>query len=284
MLAKLVARIRGLTARARHPWRIPVDGLDRLPEGAVIVACNRVGPFDHLNVASSLGRQATVVIQPESGLQPIPRLRRTSWTTDLDSPDHPATVLDRDEALVVFPEAAAGNDGAVHKGHAEFAALAVAHRAPIVPAALVPMARSETDTELRYRLRIGEAINVDRYAELTDASDTTDGLILRGLADLVMSNISELAGRRYRDDYTRSRRAGQGVLHGSARSEEARQARAERRAIEQQRRAAEAELARELDEQETARLAEAAEAARLQAERAAAADEEAMRARRQHQS
>ena len=275
------AQFRRVANRLRNPWRIEVDGLDRLPKDALILAVNRVGPMDHLSVAVSLGRPATVVIEPESGLRPIPRLRRTSWATDLDSLDHPAAVLARGQVLVIFPEVAAGNDGAVHKGHAEFAALAVAQRAPIVPAALVPIPRTDPGVELRYRLRIGEPIEVGRFADLAESRDTTDGLILRGLTDLVMTNISQLAGRRYRDDYTVGR---PGLVRSSAsvaRAERARQSRVERRAAEQQRRTAEAELARLLDEQEAARLDEAAQAARRQAEQAALADEETMRSRRQ---
>ena len=280
-MAERLAQLRRLADRIRHPWRLEVDGLDRLPEDALILAVNRVGPTDHLNVAASLNRPTTVVIQPESGLRPIPRLRRTSWATDLDSLDHPAAVLARGQVLVVFPEVAAGNDGAVHKGHAEFAALAVARRTPIVPAALVPITRTDAGIKLRYRLRIGEPIGVDRFADLAETSDTTDGLILRGLTDLVMTNISQLAGRRYRDDYTVGRSGLARNPASAARAEQSRQSRVERRVAEQQRRTAEAELARLLDEQEAARLDEAAQAARRQAEQAALADEEARRRRRQ---
>ena len=280
-MAERLAQLRRVASQIRHPWRLEVDGLDRLPEDALILAVNRVGPTDHLNVAASLGRPTTVVIQPESGLRPIPRLRRTSWTTDLDSLDHPAAVLARGQVLVVFPEVAAGNDGAVHKGHAEFAALAVARRTPIVPAALVPITRTDPGIELRYRLRIGEPIGVDRFADLAETSDATDGLILRGLTDLVMTDISQLAGRRYRDDYTVGRSGLARNPASAARAEQSRQSRVERRVAEQQRRTAEAELARLLDEQEAARLDEAAQAARRQAEQAALADEEARRRRRQ---
>jgi len=280
-MAERLAQLRRVASQIRHPWRLEVDGLDRLPEDALILAVNRVGPTDHLNVAASLGRPTTVVIQPESGLRPIPRLRRTSWTTDLDSLDHPAAVLARGQVLVVFPEVVAGNDGAVHKGHAEFAALAVARRTPIVPAALVPITRTDAGIKLRYRLRIGEPIGVDRFADLAETSDATDGLILRGLTDLVMTDISQLAGRRYRDDYTVGRSGLARNPASAARAEQSRQSRVERRVAEQQRRTAEAELARLLDEQDAVRLDEAAQAARRHAEQAALADEEARRRRRQ---
>lgn len=289
---------RHLLVRLRHPWRIEVDGLEQLPDGGAVLAVNRVGPFDHLSVASSLGRPATVVIPPDSGLRPSPGLRRTNWATDLDSSDHPAAVLGRGQVLVVFPEGAAGNDGAVHKGHAEFVAAALAGRVPIVPAALVPLARPAGEPhpslpnnpvrrmlpELRYRLTIGEPVGIERYTDLGDPSDTVDGLILRGLADLVMTRISQLAGRRYLDNYTgqpieTSDRHATGL--GASRHGQARQSRSERRAVEQDRRAAEEDLARALDEQEAANLSAAVEAARRHAEQSAQADELA-RLRRRH--
>ena len=51
-----------LLNRLRSPFRIEVDGLDQLPVGGLILAVNRVGPHDHLYVAASLGRPATVVV------------------------------------------------------------------------------------------------------------------------------------------------------------------------------------------------------------------------------
>lgn len=291
-----VVQARQLLGRTRHPWRIEVDGLARLPDGAAVLAVNRVGPSDHLNVVASLGRPATVVIPPESGLRPTLGLRRTGWAVDLDSVDHPAAVLGRHHVLVVFPEGLPGNDGAVHKGHAEFVAAALASGAPIVPAALVPLARPAGEPpaprmgrwqrilpEPRYRLRIGQPIAVDRYTDVEEPGDTVDGYILRGLADLVMTQISQLAGRRYCDRYTA--RASHQVRrlqpdHPDAGTAPMRQTRAERRAAEEQRRAAEADLARLLDEQETARLEEAADAARRHAEEAAKADEVARLLRR----
>lgn len=64
-MAERLAQLRRVASQIRHPWRLEVDGLDRLPEDALILAVNRVGPTDHLNVAASLGRPTTVVIQPE---------------------------------------------------------------------------------------------------------------------------------------------------------------------------------------------------------------------------
>lgn len=277
--------------RIRHPWRIEVDGLERLPAGAVVLAVNRAGASDHLNVASSLRRPATVVIQPDSGLRPPLRLRRTTWTTDLDSDDHPAAVLGRNQVLVVFPEGAQSDDGAVHKGHAEFAAAALTSLVPIVPAALVslpghaggppsfwsaPLQR--VLPEPRHRLIVGEPIDVQRYADLGEPSATVDGLILRGLADLVMTQISQLAGARYADTYTTTSQGHRSGRHDESASRQpqapqSRQPRAERRAAQEERRAAEADLARMLDEQDAARLEEAAEAARRHAQEAAQVDE-----------
>ncbi|MGI5952173.1 MAG: lysophospholipid acyltransferase family protein [Brooklawnia sp.] len=259
--------------------RLPTDDLERLPEQAAVVALNRVGPFDHHRVVASLPRQATVVITPGDGLRLRLGLRTARWDGRPGSREDPAEVLRRGELLVVFPEGPAGNDGAVHKGHAEFAALALANHVPIVPAALLPLTHPEPD--LRYRLRIGEPISTERFRELGLPSVTVDGFILRGLTDLVMTRISQLAGRRYVDAYTG---AGiQPIRWRPAVASSQRPSRAERRTAEAQRQAAEAELARLLDEQDAMVLDQAVEAARLQAERAALADDRA-RARRRSQN
>ncbi len=281
-----------LLNRLRSPFRIEVDGLDQLPVGGLILAVNRVGPHDHLYVAASLGRPATVVIPATSGQRALVGLRRTSWVTDPDSDTHPAASVGRGEILVVFPEVVAGIDGAVHRGHAEFAALALSSRCPIVPAGLIPLAsRAESSRswqgrvegwlpEQRYCLRVGEPIPVTRYGDLGQPSDTVDGLILRGLTDLVMARISQLAGRRYVDSYTVRTAHEPQSTSALPRTEQARVSKAQRRAADQQRRAAEAELAQFLDEQEASRLEAAAEAARQHAQLAAEADERARQRRR----
>lgn len=262
-----------MLSRLRKFEQLPTDDLGRLPAGAVVVAVNRVGPLDHRRVVASLPRAATVVTGPDDGLRFALGLRTASWDATPGSREDPARALDRGDLLVVFPEGRAGNDGAVHKGHAEFAALVIGAQVPVVPAALLPL--SHPDPQLRYRLRIGEPIDIVRFTELPAASVTVDGFVLRGLTDLVMGAIAQLAGRRYVDSYAGAKAAGirPAVVPGD------RVSRAERRAAELQRLAAEAELARLLDEQDAAVLDQAVEAARLQAEHAALADERA-RARR----
>lgn len=273
-------RARQFVQSLRNPWRIEVSGVENLGDGAAILVVNRVGRHDHLHVAYSIDRHTTVVLPPASGMRPILGLRRTEWTTDIDSGDHPATVLDRGEVLVVFPEGAASDDGAVHKGHAEFAALALSRKVPVVPAALVPVpGQPHGRAQLKLELRIAAPIDMTRYTELPAAGDVVDGLILRGLTDQVMAQIAELAGRRYRDSYTTS------TPSRPADSERvrAREQRAERRAAAEQQRAAEAALAAELDEQEAARLAAAADAAQQHAAASAQADEQLRQQRRQAQ-
>jgi hypothetical protein len=270
---------RQLADRLRHPWRIDADNLDKLPTGACIVAVNRVSPFDHLNVAASLGREATVVFEPDSGRHLVPGIRHTRWLADPDSGNSPAAVLDRGEILIVFPEGATDGDGTLHKGHAQFAALALSTGVPIVPAALIPLSVNDLLPELRYRLRIGEPIETGRFAEAQLSSNVLDGFMLRGLTDLVMTRIGQLAGRRYVDSYTGTAKKVR-IPGEPVKISEWRDQRAERRAAEEQRRASEAELARLLDEQDAAIIDEAVEAARQQAERAALAEQRARAQRR----
>lgn len=274
-----LANLRRSAGRLRNPWKIDVEHLERLPDGACILAVNRVGPFDHLNVMASLGRTATLVLEPQNRRRMIPGLRHVSWDDQSDAERSPAARLARGEILVVFPEGASDGDGAVHKGHARFVALALSTGVTIVPAALVPLKARDALPEFRYRLRIGEAIETTRFAGDQLPSDVLEGFILRGLTDLVMTRISQLAGRRYLDSYAGEAKKRQ-VLGRSIGLSEWREQRAERRTAEDHRRASEAELARLLDEQDAAIMDEAIEAARQQAERAALAEQRARAARR----
>lgn len=283
VLPRDLASVRQSAGRLRHPWRIDVDHLERLPEGGCILAVNRVSPFDHLNVTASLGRDATVVVDSSDRRRVIPGLRQTDWDEHPDVHRSPAALLMRGEVVVVFPEGASDGDGAVHKGHARFAAVGLSTGTPIVPAALIPLTTHDSLPELRYRLRIGEPIATSRFADDQLPSDVLEGFVLRGLTDLVMTRISQLAGRRYLDSYAdggrKKRTPGQPV-----RLSEWRELRAERRAAEEQRRASEAELARLLDEQDAVIMDEAIEAARQQAERAALAERQARARRRSGQA
>lgn len=152
---------------------------------------------------------------------------------------------------------------------------------PIVPAALIPLSVNDMLPELRYRLRIGEPIQTGRFTEAQLSSNVLDGFMLRGLTDLVMTRIAQLAGRRYVDSYTGTAKKVR-IPGEPVKISEWRDQRAERRAAEEQRRASEAELARLLDEQDAAIIDEAVEAARQQAERAALAEQRARAQRRRN--
>ncbi len=162
----------------------------------------------------------------------------------------------------------------------------------MVPAGLRPGSRAQADPASRtaglrrrlpdtgYRLRIGTPIDLTRFGQVGAPSDIVDGLMLRGVADLAMTRICQLSGRSYHDSYT-GRRHGRAAGPGTVgRLEQLRRDRTERKAADAQRRAAEAELARLLDEQEAAAVEQAAEAARAHAEQAALADERSRAGRR----
>ncbi|MFB9620089.1 1-acyl-sn-glycerol-3-phosphate acyltransferase [Brooklawnia cerclae] len=250
------------------------EGLDLLPAGGAIVACARRGPFDHLNIVASLQRPA-VAVAPRARTWPGRFVAARGCVPEAGP--HLKAVLERGELLVMFPEGVMADDGAVHRGHPEIAALAVAARVPIVPAAWVS-GTTRADARTRGRvLRLGEPLCFNRFWQDEIPSDALDGFILRAITDHVMAAITDLAGRPYADTYSDAVDDTPDVIE---RAEEARQRLAERRAAEQEWEAAEAELARELDERDQAELAEAAEAARLHAERAAAADERSRLRRR----
>ncbi len=257
MPTRLGAAGRRVARQVRNPWQVPAEGLDRLPAGGAIVAVNRSGAFDHLQVAYSLGRPATVLVDPEAGLAPWPTLRRTTWAGE------PERVLARGELLIVFPEIHVGGPGTVHKGYPQLASLALAAKVPIVPAGLTSSGRT--------RLRLGEQLQLGRHALNRPLSDTLDGYILRGITDTVMLRIAELAGADYADRYA-TPGAGPAADARAALQQigELRALWRSRRESEAQRRADEADLVRQLDEQDQQDFDEAVEAAQQQAADAAA--------------
>ncbi|EPH02593.1 hypothetical protein HMPREF1531_01901 [Propionibacterium sp. oral taxon 192 str. F0372] len=272
--------------RAHNWWKPLVEGAENLPDGPFILAVNRVGGFDHLLVTQAIGRPMTVVTSRGDGLLRIPTLA----TTGFGQAGRAASeeVLASGGIVLVFPERVCGNDGAVHRGTADTAAVAIGAEVPIVPAGLAPRThrgstRNLADAparwaigDLRYRLAIGKPILINRYLGLDEPGRVTDGLIMRGLVDSVMSRIAELANRRYVDTHSFDpdlRAANRNpVLNpvdpASLREwvTARRRMQRERRETQRQRMAAEAELARILDEQEAAEITAAQEAARRWAE------------------
>lgn len=268
-----------------HPgwWKPTLVDADKLPAGPAVLAVNRVSGFDHLLVSQALSRRVNTVTSPEDGLWRLPGVPTTSFSDT--SARGPVETLAAGGLVLVFPERRCGNDGAVHRGTPDVAALALLAEVPIVPAALVPRAHDSQGSwsgapgrwalgELRYSLVVGDPIDTSRYLGLDEPGEVTDGLIMRGLTDTVMATIAALAGREYRDSYTFGTTTRPLATHlptdlpglrDWARMQ--REAHRERRALERQRMAAEAELARFLAEQEAAELAEAEAAARQYAER-----------------
>lgn len=264
-------------------WKPPIVQLADLPAGGFVLAVNRVSGFDHLLVSKALTRPVTTVTAVGDGLWRIPGVATTDFVGE--GKNSPQTVFARDEIVLIFPERRCGNDGLLHRGTPDVAALALQHKVPIVPAALVPTESLVADIwfkmparwafgDLSYCLIIGEAIDISRYLDLKAAGEAADGFMLRGLTDRVMSQIAQLSGREYADNYSFDE---QEIvvptklptdLPGMKEWAKAhREAYRQRRAIQQQRIAAEAELARFLDDQEAAEMAEAQEAARRYAEK-----------------
>lgn len=272
-----LAKIRELTSVLRHPWEIEVDHPERLSSSGCIVALNRLSVIDHLLLAGSLGRAVTIVT--ESGIGKLPHgSQRVRWN-DPGVEESLVAALENGKTVVFFPEGEKSNDRWVHRGYPQFAALAVCAGVPIVPAALVALNRRDLRPEFRYRICIGEAVSTERFGHGRSADEKFDGFVLRGLTDLVMTEICQLSGRGYVDSYVEQQ------YHSDASEADSSwfaldRTRVERRKARERRRQEEAELARLLDQEEFEILDGAAEAARLHAEHAAQAEEQARRLRR----
>lgn len=135
----------------RFYFRTEVHGIDRLPEGRVLVIANHSGqiPIDGLIIGTSLMLDA----EPPR----FPRSMVERWSAELPfvsvlfprcgqvvgSPDNARRLLEQDEALVVFPEGSRGISKTFDQRYQlvdfglGFMRLALETNAPIVPVAVV---------------------------------------------------------------------------------------------------------------------------------------------------
>jgi 1-acyl-sn-glycerol-3-phosphate acyltransferase len=138
----------------RFYFRVQVHGSHRIPRGRAIVAANRAGGALALE-AAMLGMALLLELEPPRIARAVldRSLGRLPWWSVLSarlgavdpSAESCARLLERDEVLIVFPEADRGTGtrgSAPHRYQlgpfdGDFAALAVRTQAPIVPVALV---------------------------------------------------------------------------------------------------------------------------------------------------
>lgn len=253
----------GWTRRAARATQqalsVHAEGLERLPDGAAILAANHVWAGDFTRLCAALDRPLHLATASANRL-----LRRRVPIDDPAQGDDAARVLADGGLVVVFPEGAPSPDGDIHRGGTDVAWLALTAKVPVVPVGIVPAAAGPrlleplTRRALGPTVVVGEPLDFSRFWETPALSYALDGVLLRGATDEIMGAIAALTGLPYVD--TTPARAAE--LAAAARRQNA-WARARAYPTLSQLRRAEAErreMLRERDEQDLARAAAEAQA------------------------
>jgi 1-acyl-sn-glycerol-3-phosphate acyltransferase len=135
----------------RDYFRCEAFGVDRVPDGRVLVIANHSGqlPFDALGIAGALmfdrtpPRMLRAMIERFVPTVPFVSYLLARWGQIIGSPENCQRLLDAGEAILVFPEGSKGIAKPITKRYQlqrfgnGFVRLALAARAPIVPCAVV---------------------------------------------------------------------------------------------------------------------------------------------------
>ena len=135
----------------RHYFRVMVDGIDKVPDGRVLLISNHSGqlPFDGMMIGTAMVLEHEPPRVIRSMVEKwIPRLPFVSVFMArvgqiVGTPENCRRLLARDEAILVFPEGARGISKTFDKRYqlerfgTGFLRLALETRTPIVPVAVV---------------------------------------------------------------------------------------------------------------------------------------------------
>ena len=196
---------------ARAIWRPVVEGIDNVPrQGPVILASNHLSFADSVVIPVVAPRKVVFLAKEEyftapglkghlsrawfTGLGMVP-VSRDDTRSALGSLQTALEVLERGEALGLYPEGTRSRDGRLYRGRTGVAQLALMSGAPIVPVGLAGTERlqpvgSRLPRLVEVEVRFGEPI------ELGGAYDgVAPGRARREITDRVMTAIQGLSGQ-----------------------------------------------------------------------------------------
>lgn len=190
----------------RYAYDIEVDGLDRVPAGATILAANHRSFMDSIFVASVVDRPVSFLAKAEYFER-----RRTAWIFRSTGQiplrrGNPAaarralaaafSVLAHGGTVGVYPEGTRSRDGLLHRGNLGPARLAAGSGAPIVPIGLVGTAEVQAPDQRVPRL--GKHVTIRCGSPLRlEPSLEGDRTHLREATDALMAEIADLCGQEY---------------------------------------------------------------------------------------
>ena len=191
----------------RWAYDIRVEGADRVPPGAAILAANHRSFMDSLFLALAVNQPVTFLAKAEYfDRRPTAWMFRTTGQIPLrrGSPSGArqalaaaGDVLARGGVVGIYPEGTRSRDGLLHKGRLGPARLAVSSGAPIVPVGLIGTEQVQAPQQRIPRLgkRIVIRFGQPRWGQVSSGSG--EGRRLRELTDEVMADIAGLCGQAY---------------------------------------------------------------------------------------
>ena len=111
-------------------------------------------------------------------------------------------VLNRGEALGLYPEGTRSPDGKLYRGKTGVARLALEARVPVLPVAMIdtekiqPPGRKRPTLGIRVGIKIGTPLDFSRYEGMEG-----DRFVLRSITDEIMYELMQLSGQEYVDIY-----------------------------------------------------------------------------------
>ncbi|MGB6458161.1 MAG: lysophospholipid acyltransferase family protein [Streptosporangiaceae bacterium] len=198
-----------------RPW---AEGTDNVPRtGPAILASNHLSFSDHFFAPLPLPRKVVFLAKSEyftghgikgllskaffHGLGQLP-IDRTGGAASERALRTGLRVLASGELLGIYPEGTRTPDGRLYRGKTGVARLALEGRVPVIPTAMIggfefqPPGRIAPRLAIRPGVRFGKPLDFSRYYGLEQ-----DRLVLRAITDEIMSELMNLSGQEYVDEY-----------------------------------------------------------------------------------
>lgn len=211
-----------LGALFRVVWRPVIEGREHVPAtGPVIIASNHLSFIDSIVLPLAVAnRRVTFLAKSEyftdRGLRGLPfrvflrvmgavPVQRGEQRDAQASLNTALEVLEKGWAFGIYPEGTRSRDGRLYRGRTGVGWLALAAKAPVVPAGLIGTDRVQPVGARflrvhRVRVRFGPPIQPDDYAAISPAAKAR-----RRLTDDVMDAIAGLSGQERAPGYNERR-------------------------------------------------------------------------------
>lgn len=216
---RLYRALRSVLPSVVDPWfSLDVEGMDNLPDGPAILACNHLSFIDSIVLPAHIPRPVYFLGKADyfeswrtkwffAGVGVVP-VHRQGGRKGRESLDTGIAILRRGDLLGIYPEGTRSPDGRLYRGKTGPARMALEADVPIVPCAVIGTDKAmPTGTYVprkrHVRLRYGRPLDLSRYRDKMD-----DPFALRSATDELMFEIMMLSGQEYVDEYASKVKSG----------------------------------------------------------------------------